>query len=138
MLFYEIKINYQRQTGEDNPGNVKETYLVEGLNCTDVENRLMDEIRPFIFGDSEVSSCKKVQLYDLIPSPEGDRWFKGRVEMITIEDNGKEKRKAVSILVQATTIDQALKNLKKHLETLECEIVSITRSPILEVYRAIK
>jgi len=137
MLFYEIKVNYQRQTGEDNPGNVKETYLVEGLNCADVETRLMEEIKPFIFGEVEVPSCKKMQLHDLLPSPEGDRWFKGRVELITVEDNGKETRKAVSILVQATTIDHAMKNLKQHLSSLDCEIVSITRSPILEVYRAV-
>lgn len=137
MLFYEVKVNYQRQTGEDNPKNVKETYLVEGLNCADVENRLMEDIKPLIFGDCETPSCKKVQFYDLIENPEGDRWFKARVEMITVEDEGKEKRKAVSIFVQATTIDVALNNLRKYLETLDCEIVSITRSPILEVYRAV-
>ena len=73
----------------------------------------------------------------MIENPEGDRWFKARVEMITVEDDGKEKRKAVSIFVQATTIDVALNNLRKYLETLDCEIVSITRSPILEVYRAV-
>ena len=137
MLFYEVKVNYQRQTGEDNPKNVKETYLVEGLNCADVENRLMEDIKPLIFGDCETPSCKKVQFYDLIENPEGDRWFKARVEMITVEDDGKEKRKAVSIFVQATTIDVALNNLRKYLEILDCEIVSITRSPILEVYRAV-
>lgn len=137
MIFYEIKVNYQRQTGEDNPGNVKETYLVEGLNCADVENRLMDEIKPLIFGDCEVPSCKKVQLYDLITSPEGDRWFKGRVEMITVEDSGKEKRKAVTILVQASSIEHALKNLKTHLNSMDCEIINIARSPIMEVYRAV-
>ena len=137
MLFYEIRVNYERQTGEDNPGKVKETYLVEGLNCTDVETRLMDEIKPFISGDCEVPSCKKVQLYDLVPNPEGDRWFKGRVELITVEDNGKETRKTVTILVQAGSISQALKNLTAHLGALDCEVVSITRSPILEVYRAV-
>lgn len=137
MLFYEVKVNYQRQTGEDNPKNVKETYLVEGLNCADVENRLMEDIKSLIFGDCETPSCKKVQFYDLIENPEGDRWFKARVEMITVEDDGKEKRKAVSIFVQATTIDVALDNLRKYLETLDCEIVSIARSPILEVYRAV-
>ena len=137
MIFYEIKVNYQRQTGEDNPGNVKETYLVEGLTCADVETRLMDEIKPFIFGDVEVPSCKKMQLYDLVTSPEGDRWYKARVEMITLEDNGKETRKAVSILVQAENIDKALQTLRRHLESLDCEIVSVTRSPILDVFRAV-
>jgi hypothetical protein len=137
MIFYEIKISYTRQTGEDNPAAVKETYMVEGLTCADVENRLIEEIKPLISGEWEVKTCKQVQFYDLIPSPEGDRWYKARVEMITIEDNGKEKRKAVSIYVQAGNVTEANKTLIQSLNNLDCEVVSITRSPILEVFRAV-
>ncbi len=137
MLFYEIKVHYQRQTGEDNPGAVKETYLVEGLTCADVENRLMEEIKSLIFGDCEVVSCKKAQFYDMISSPEADKWYKARVELITVEDNGKETRKAVPILVQATTMDFALKNLQQKMASLDCEVISIQKSPILEVLRAV-
>lgn len=137
MILYEIKVNYQRQTGEDNPGGVKETYLVEGLNCADVEKRLMEEIKTYIFGDCEVPSCKKVQFYDIIPSPEAENWFKARVELITIEDDGKERRQKVSVLVQATTIDHALKNLRTHMASFDCEIISIQKSPILEFYHAV-
>ena len=137
MLLYEIKVDYQRQMGEDNPGRVKETYLVEGLNCADVETRLMEHIKPFVFGDCEVPSCKKTQIRELFTSPEADRWFKARVELITIEDSGKETRKAVNMLQQATTIDHALKNLKEHLQGYDCEIISIAKSPILEVFRAV-
>jgi hypothetical protein len=90
-----------------------------------------------ISGEWEVKTCKQVQFYDLIPSPEGDRWYKARVEMITIEDNGKEKRKAVSIYVQAGNVTEANKTLIQSLNNLDCEVVSITRSPILEVFRAV-
>ncbi len=137
MIFYEIKISYTRQTGEDNPAAVKETYLVEGLTCADVENRLIEDIKPLISGEWEVKSCKQVQFYDLIPNPEGDRWYKARVEMITVEDNGKETRKAVSIYVQAGNVTEANKTLHQALSNLDCEVVSITRSPILEVLRAV-
>lgn len=137
MIFYEIKISYTRQTGEDNPTAVKETYLVEGLTCADVENRLIEDIKPLISGEWEVKSCKQVQFYDLIPNPEGDRWYKARVEMITVEDNGKETRKAVSIYVQAGNVTEANKTLHQALSNLDCEVVSITRSPILEVLRAV-
>ena len=27
MIFHEIKVSYERQTGEENPGKVKEIYL---------------------------------------------------------------------------------------------------------------
>ena len=137
MIFYEIKISYTRQTGEDNPKGVTETYFVEGLTVADVEERLLGEIQKYISGEWEIKSCKQVQFYDLITNPEGDRWYKARVEMITIEDSGKEKRKAVSIYVQASNITEANKSLQKELTNVDCEVVSITRSPILEVYRAI-
>lgn len=137
MLFYEVKIEYQRQTGEDNPGKVKETYLVEGLNMTDVETRLMDEVSNMIFaGESEIPSCKKVQYYDIFPNPDAEHWYKGRVEMITI-DGEKETRKAVSILVAANTVLDACKTLREKLSGLDCEIISIAKSPILEVLRAV-
>ena len=55
MIFHEIKVKYDRQTGEDNPGKVKETYLIYGaVSFADAENCLMEEIKPFIFGDCEV------------------------------------------------------------------------------------
>ena len=139
MLFYEIKINYVRQTGEDQPRNEKETYLVEGLTCADAEKRLMDEIKPYIFGDCEVPSCKKVQLYDIVANGRSDcRWYKARVEMITIDDNsGMESRKTVSILLEALNIKDAMNYLNEYLRNLDCEIVSINRSPILDVFRSI-
>ena len=137
MLLYEIKISYQRQTGEDNPGNVKETYLVEGFSPSDVEERLMDHVKPLIFGnDYELPSCTKKQFFEIISSAEGDKWYKGRVELITIEDNGKETRKAVSVLVCASNINWAFKNLSEAMNGYDCEIISVARTPIVEVLRA--
>ena len=136
MIFYELKAHYTRQTGEDNPALAKETYLVEGLNCSDVEQRLLAVIEPFIAaGDCEVPSCKKVQYYDIIPCADGQYWYKARVELIDI-DNDKEVRKAVSILVEADNMHEALNTLKKHLAALDCEVISLTKSPIMDVLRA--
>ena len=136
MLFYEIKVHYSRQTGEDNPGKVKETYLVEGFTCADVEERVMETIRPYVFqGDCEVPSCKKVQYYDLIPQADGEYWYKARLELITI-DNDKETRKPASILVQADNMLEALQTLKKHLASVDCEIIGLAKSPIMDVIRA--
>lgn len=135
MLLYEIKVKYERQTGEDNPNISKETYLVEGVNCADVENRLMDEIKPFISGDCEVPSCKKTQFFDIFPNEGGEYWYKARVEMITI-DNDKETRKAVSMLVQANTLSDATHALKQFLGTYDCEIISVAKTPIMDILRA--
>lgn len=136
MLFYEVKIKYQRQTGEDNPAGVNETYLIEGLNMTDVEERLMKEIESMIFGDSEIQGCKKAQYYDIYPDPNCENWYKGRVEMITV-DGDKETRKGVNVLLQANNTLDANKALLHHLNGYDCEVISVAKSPILDVLRAI-
>jgi hypothetical protein len=138
MIFYEVKIHYTRQTGEDTPNGVKETYLVEGLTAADVEERLLGEIQRYISGEWETKSCKQVQFFDLIPHPEGDIWYKARVEMITIEDSGKEKRKPVTIYVQAGNITEANQSLHQAISNQDCEVISLAKSPIIEVIRATK
>lgn len=138
MILYECKIRYERQTGEDMPGQVKETYVIEGVSPTDVEKRLVDELHPYISGDSEVTSIKKKTFVDIFPSKDGgDVWFCGKVEIITVVDD-KETRKAVNMLIQSKNFSAAVHDLYHQLADLDCEIVSVTRTPILEVWRAVE
>ena len=137
MIFHEIKVNYSRQTGEDNPGKVKETYLIDGaVSFADAENCLMEEIKPFIFGDCEVMSCKRSQFFETFPNEGGSYWYKARVEMITI-DGEKETRKNVAVLVQANTLDDAVYALKQALKSYDCEIISIAKSPVMDILHAV-
>lgn len=136
MILYEIKIKYERQTGEENPKGVKEVYLVEGLSCSDVEQRVIEEIKPLIFGEYEVQHCKKVQYFDIFPNEGGEYWYKGRVEMITI-DGDKETRRTVSVLVQANTLDDGLFALRQSLNSYDCEVISIAKSPVVDMLHAI-
>lgn len=127
MIYHEIKVNYERQTGEDNPGKVKEVYLIDGaVSFADAENCLMEEIKPFIFGDCEVQSCKRSQYFEIFPNDGGEYWYKARVEMITI-DGEKETRKNVAMLVQASTLDDAIYALKQALQSYDCEVISVAK-----------
>ena len=134
MIFHEVKAVYERLTGEDNPGKVKETYLVEAVNCADAEKQVMDEIKPFVFCDCETPQIRKRHLFDIFPG-NGYNWYEAKVDMITI-DGDKETHKAVKVLVQDDTIDGALKELHyKHLANFDCEILSIAKSPVLDILR---
>lgn len=138
MIFHEIKVHYDRQTGEDNPGKVKEIYLVEGaVSFADAENCLMEEIKPFIFGDCEVQSCKRSQYFDIFPNEGGAYWYKGRVEMITI-DGEKETRSTKAFLVQANMLDDAVFALKQGLSSYDCEIISIAKTQIMDILHAVQ
>ncbi len=131
---YEIKVNYVRQTGEDNPRTVKETYLVEGITPSDAEKRLMEEIKPFIFGDCEVPMIRNRRFFDIFPKEGGENWFEGKVEMVTV-DGEVEKRRTVSVLIQDTLIEDALRSLKQNLKGNDCDFISIRKSQIIDIIK---
>ena len=138
MIFHEIKVNYERQTGEDNPGRVKEIYLIDGaVSFADAENCLMDEIKPYISGDCEVQSCKRSQFFEVFPNEGGAYWYKARVEMITI-DGDKETRKNVSVLVQANMLDDAVFALKQAMNSYDCELISVAKTPVMDILHAVR
>lgn len=138
MIFHEIKVSYERQTGEDNPGRVKEIYLIDGaVSFADAENCLMTEIKPFIFGECEVQTCKRSQFFEVFPNEGGAFWYKARVEMITI-DGEKETRKNVAVLVQANLLDDAVFALKQALQSYDCEIISVAKTPIVDILHAVQ
>ena len=138
MLLYEIKVNYERQTGEDHPGKVKEIYLIDGaVSFADAENCLLEEIKPFIFGDCEVQNCKKSQFFEVFPNEGGAFWYKARVEMITI-DGDKETRKNAAVLVQANQLDDAVFALKQAMNSYDCELISIAKSPVMDILHAVR
>jgi hypothetical protein len=138
MIFHEIKVKYERQTGEDNPKAAKEIYLIEGaVSFADAENCVLAEIKPFIFGDCEVQNCKRSQFYDVFPNEGGAFWYKARVEMITI-DGDKETRKNVAFLVQANLLDDAVFALKQALKSYDCEIISMAKTQIMDILHAVQ
>ena len=137
MIFHEIKVHYDRQTGEDNPGKAKEVYLIDGaVSFSDAEKCLIEEIKPFVFGDCEVHNCKRSQFFDIFPNEGGAYWYKARVEMITI-DNDKETRKAVNFYAQANNITEANKAIHQAMGNEDFEVASITRTKLVDVIRAI-
>ena len=138
MIYHEIKVKYERQTGEDNPGSVKEIYLIDGaVSFADAENCLLNEIKPFIFGDCEVQNCKRSQFFEIFPNKDGAFWYKARVEMITI-DGEKETRRNVSVLVQANMLDDAVFALRQALKSYDCELISIAKTPIVDILHAVQ
>ena len=138
MIFHELKVHYERQTGEDNPGKVKEIYLVDGaVSFADAENCLMDAIKPFVFGECDVMSCKRSQFFEVFPNEGGAYWYKARVEMITI-DGEKETRANKAVLVQANLLDDAVFALKQALKSYDCEIISMAKTQIMDILHVVQ
>lgn len=128
---YEVKVKYVK-TGEDNPGSVKETYLVNAINCAEAEKKVIDEITPFVFGELDTPQIKKRDFFDIFPKEGGDFFYEAKVEMIVV-DGDREARRVIKILQQADTLAQAVSDLKFNLSSYDHELVAIAKSPILDI-----
>lgn len=138
MNYYQVNVSYERQTGEDNPGKVKEAYLVATENASDAENRVMEEIEPFIFGECETKQIKKRSFFDVFVDMHNDSaYYEAKVEMITIEGE-TETRKAVPVLVVASNFSDALQCLMLNTNDYDCEIISLKKSPVIDILAATK
>lgn len=130
---FECKVCYSKQTGEDNPAQVTETYLVEAETPSAAEKAVMDEIAPFVFGECEVLSIRKRNFWEVVrPDNYGDNFYEAKVEMITI-DGDVEKRTGINLLVQANTLQDAVKELLDHMRSYDFEMVLVKKSAIVDV-----
>ena len=135
MNLFEIRVVYQRQTGEDSPGLVKETYVASGLTPADVQNQVVEHIAPMIFGELEVPSIRKRNFFEVFKNAEADNWYEAKVALITV-DRDVEKRREVLMLVQANDVTEAAIALDAKLNDYDCEVMSIIKSPVVEVLDA--
>ena len=116
---------------------MKDIYLIDGaVSFADAENCLLHELKPFIFGECDVMSCKRSQFFEVFPNEGGAFWYKARVEMITI-DGEKETRKNVAMLVQANMLDDAVFAIKQALKSYDCELISIAKTQIVDILHAV-
>lgn len=136
--WFECKIRYEKVMENGMNKMVTEPYLVDALSFTEAESRIIEEITPFISGEFTVSDIKRARYTELFPSDEeADKWFSCRLEFITLnETSGTEKKTKATILVQASDLRDAMKNLDEGMKgtMADYNAVCIKETAIMEVY----
>ena len=137
--WFECKIRYEKTMENGMTKKVNEPYLVDALNFTEAEARIIEEIRPFITGEFIVSDIKRANYSELFGSDEeaADRWFKCKLMFITLDErSGAEKKTSVQILVQAADLRDAVKKLDEGMKgtMADYQIASIAETAIMDVF----
>ena len=115
--WFECVIKYDKTQENGMEKKVSESYLVDALSFTEAEARIIEEMTPFISGEFLVSGIKRSNISELFYNEVGDKWFKCKVNFITLDEkSGSEKRTASYMLVYASTVDEADKNLKEGMK----------------------
>lgn len=138
--WFETKVKYDKtmlDTGAIK--SVTEPYLVDALSFTEAEARITKKMEPFVSGELTVTAVRKVRFEDVLYHEGGDRWYKVKINMITIDEKtGAEKRSASFSLVQASEFKLALDYFLEAMKSVlfDFEIVNITEMAYIDVFGA--
>ena len=118
---------------------VNEAYLLDAMSYTEAESRITREMESVVSGDYYISSLKKSNITEVVPSEDetDDRWYKAKMAIIDADEvSGKEKSSFQYYLVAASDIKRALENLEKSLSTfvVPYEIASLADTTFMDVY----
>ncbi len=138
--WFETKVKYDKtmlDTGAIK--SVTEPYLVDALSFNEEKTRITKEMEPFVSGELTVTAVRKVRFEDVLYHEGGDRWYKVKINMITIDEKtGAEKRSASFSLVQASEFKLALDYFLEAMKSVlfDFEIVNITEMAYIDVFGA--
>ena len=137
--WFECKIRYEKTMEDGLQKKVTESYTVDALSFTEAEHRIMEEMSSYISGEFEVNDIKKAAYKEIFfdDSETADRWYKAKLQFITIDEKSeKEKRSNVNYLVQAGTLNGAVKNIDEVMggTMIDYVIASVTETTLMDVF----
>lgn len=135
--WFNVTVSYQRNGDDGSITRVKETYLVDALSFTEAEERISEEMEPFISGDFLIDKVTRARIAELFNCETGDRWYRCKVNFIQMDENkGIAKRISTTMLAQASSVREALDVLEKGMkDTLaDYEVAAVSETNIMDVF----
>lgn len=137
--WFETKIRYAKTQEDGTQKNATEHYVVDALSFTEAEGAILEEMKAYISGDYKITDIKPAAFHEIFFSDmdKDDKWYKAKLMFITIDEKTqKEKRTAVTYLVQAATLPGAVKNITEVMggTMIDYEISSVAETQIMDVF----
>ena len=137
--WFECKIRYQKVTEDGLQKKVNENYVVDALSFSEAETRITEEMSSYISGEFEVADIKKAAYKEVFFTDDNiaDKWYKAKLQFITIDEKTeKEKRSTVNYLVQAGSMNGAMKNIDEVMggTMIDYVVSSVAETTLMDVY----
>lgn len=137
--WFETKIRYEKTMDNGMQKKITEQYVVDSLSFTEAEGAIIDEMSSYISGDFKITDIKPATYGEIFFSDmeKDDRWYKAKLQFITIDEKSeKEKRTNVNYLIQAASLQGAVKHIEEVMgqTMIDYVIASINETQIMDVY----
>ena len=126
--WFECKVQYDKVTEDGTNKKVTELYVVEAISFTEAESRIVKEMSQYISGEYEVKDIKKAKYKEIWLSDDvsADRYYKAKLQFITLDEkSGKEKRSNFVSLVEASTLNNAIKGIDEVMGKTAIDYTSV-------------
>lgn len=126
--WFECKVQYEKVTEDGTNKKVTELYVVEAISFTEAESRIVEEMSQYISGEYEVKDIKKAKYKEIWLSDDvsADRYYKAKLQFITLDEkSGKEKRSNFVSLVEASTLNNAIKGIDEVMGKTAIDYTSV-------------
>lgn len=137
--WFECKVKTEKTLEGGTTKKVTEPYLVDALNFTEAEARIIKEVSPYCNGELTVSDIKRAKYSEMFTSDEdsADKWYKVKCNFITLDEKTQTEKKSASLmLVQASDIRDAIKRFDEGMKgsMIDYEIAMVQETPLLDVF----
>ena len=136
--WFETVVSYEKTAEEGRIVKSTEHYLVDALTHAEAENKIIEEMKPFISGEFQVSKVARKKIAEIFYNENGDKWYRAKVNFITLdEEKGVEKRSGVTMLVQASDVKEAVEGIIEGMKgsMADHEIHTVAETPIMDIYK---
>lgn len=136
--WFQCKVKYERNAEDGSITKVNEAYLIDALSFTEAEERINEEMKPYISGEFLVADIKRARISELFENESGDRWYRSKIYFISLdEEKGVEKRIAATMFAQASTLKEAVEVIENGMKgTLaDYEIASVSETNVMDVFK---
>lgn len=135
--WFEVKVSLKRTLDDGMQKQVKEIYLVDAINFTEAETRILEEMR--VYGDVTIDGIKHCSVNELVDShlSEDGYWYKVRLSMLSIDESkGTEKKVNINLYVRAHDFKNCVENIEEYMRQsiADYTIVSVVETSIMDVF----
>lgn len=135
--WFECKVRYDKTQETGVVKTVTEPYLIDALSFTEAEERIVKEMEPFIGGVFSVSDIRRKKFAETILNENGDRYYNARLAFITLDEkSGSEKKTAVNMLVQASSLREAMDIVEGEMAQtmVDYQFMAISETAIMDIF----
>lgn len=136
-IYFECSVKFRKTDEEGVNKLVTESYIVSALSFSEAESNINEQMKVYVGEDFKIVNIKLTNYSEIATFEDTDKWFKSKISLLYFdEENGKEKKSNIYMLVQANDAKNAYDNTIATLKGTisDFTIPSVSETKIVEVF----